>query len=133
VRHRFWSSALLSLLSVDPLTHLQVLEANDIFPSLQEALANEQFSQLRAVIQKIENTEPKPPLTQLIEGISGTLALPNNQVRSACTSCCLPHNLISTSLQRKEVVSCSVLYSWWNDALHWLILCPPPSSMPCKH
>jgi hypothetical protein len=59
---------------------MQVLEANDIFPSLGEALASDQFSQLRAVIQKIENTEPNPPLSKLIEGISGTLALPNNQV-----------------------------------------------------
>jgi hypothetical protein len=58
-----------------------VLEANDIFPSLAEALASDQFSQLRAVIFKIENTDPTPPLTALLEGISGTVALPNNQVR----------------------------------------------------
>ncbi|KAF6251149.1 hypothetical protein COO60DRAFT_1562613, partial [Scenedesmus sp. NREL 46B-D3] len=56
-----------------------VLEANDIFPSLTEALALDQFSQLRAVIQKIENTAPNPPLTSLLEGVSGTFALPNNQ------------------------------------------------------
>jgi hypothetical protein len=61
---------------------LQVLEANDIFPSLGEALASDQFSQLRAVIAKIENTDPNPPLTALLEGISGTFALPNNQVWS---------------------------------------------------
>ncbi|WIA40586.1 hypothetical protein OEZ86_013927 [Tetradesmus obliquus] len=56
-----------------------VLEANDIFPSLGEALASAEFSQLRAVIAKIENTDPNPPLTELLSGISGTIALPNNQ------------------------------------------------------
>lgn len=61
-----------------------MLEANDIFPSLGEALASAEFSQLRAVIAKIENTDPNPPLTELLSGISGTIALPNNQVGSCC-------------------------------------------------
>ncbi|KAF8065500.1 hypothetical protein HT031_003101 [Scenedesmus sp. PABB004] len=54
-----------------------VLQPNDIFPSLEAAIAGDDFSDLRAALNRIQ-TEGNFSLLPTLEEIPGTLAAPNN-------------------------------------------------------
>lgn len=66
---------------------LQVLQPNDIFPSIKAALSSSSdFSTLRGVVNTID-TGLSIDLASMLEQISGTFAVPNNQASAAAVGC----------------------------------------------